>query len=218
MSVVLYGYWRSLATFRVRAALNFKGIDYTESVIDLSKGEQFGEHYHRINAQHVLPALEHDGVRLTQSLSIIEYVNDVWPDRPLLPDDPAGRARVRALAQITAADVHPLIVPRIRNFLEKEFGLGENDRLKWIQHWFNQGSEAIEARLAADNFSGPYAHGKYVSLADMALVSHVVGARLFNVNLDKVPILEAIADRCLETDAFARAHPLAQPGAPKNTP
>src|SRR4051812_31680511 len=111
MSVVLYGYWRSLATFRVRAALNFKEIDYTESVIDLSKGEQFGERYHRINAQHVLPALEHDGVRLTQSLPIVEYINDIWPDRPLLPDDAASRARVRALAQITAADVHPLIVP-----------------------------------------------------------------------------------------------------------
>lgn len=214
MTVVLYGYWRSLATFRVRAALNFKGIAYTENVIDLSKGEQFEERYHRINAQHMLPVLEHDGLRLTQSLPIVEYINDTWPDRPLLPADAAGRARVRALAQITTADVHPLIVPRVRNFLESEFGLDDGARLKWIQHWFRTGSEAIEAGLTVDHLSGTYAHGDRISLADLALVSHVAGARLFQVDLDNAPTLEAIANRCLELDSFASAHTLHQPREP----
>ena len=214
MTVVLYGYWRSLATFRVRAALNLKGIPYRESIIDLSKGEQFSQPYHSLNPQNVLPLLDHNGLRLTQSLAIVEYINDTWPQNSLLPADAAGKARVRALAQIAIADVHPLIVPRVRNFLEQEFGLGEADRLKWIRHWFSKGSEAIEARLAGEGLSGLYAHGDQVSLADLALASHVAGARLFQVDLSKAPTLETIVNRCLALDAFARAHPLAQPGAP----
>ncbi|MDB5774245.1 MAG: uptB [Herbaspirillum sp.] len=213
MAVVLYGYWRSLATFRVRAALNYKGVSYTEKIIDLNKNEQHEESYHRLNSQHMLPVMEHDGVPLTQSLAILEYINEVWPDRPLLPADAAGRARVRALAQITVADTHPLITPRVRAFLEQTFGLDEAARTKWIQHWFREGSAAIEARLN-DGLSGKYAHGDQVSLADMALISHVAGARLFKAGLDNAPTLEAIADRCLKLDAFARTHPLQQPGAP----
>ncbi len=214
MTIVLYGFWRSLATFRVRAALKLKRLDYTETIVDLSKGEQFAQPYHRINPQHVLPALEHDGLLLTQSLPIIEYIDDVWPDTPLLPADAQGRARVRALAQITTADVHPLIVPRVRNFLESEFGIAEPGRLRWIRHWFERGSEAIEARLAEPDSSGAYAHGGEMSIADLALVSHVIGARLFQVDLSLAPRLVALADRCLALDAFAQAHPLAQPGAP----
>lgn len=214
MSVTLHGYWRSLATFRVRAALNLKGIAFTEAIVDLSKGEQFGEHYHSLNPQHVLPLLEHDGLRLAQSLAIIEYLDETWTNQPLLPADRAGRARVRALSQIAAADVHPLIVPRIRNYLEKEFAIEESGRMKWIQHWFRTGSEAIEARLVQDGLSGSFAHGDQISMADIVLVSHVIGARLFNLDLSTFPVLEAIANRCLGIEAIARAHPLRQPGAP----
>ena len=214
MSLVLYGFWRSLATFRVRAALNLKALDYTETIVDLGQGEQFDARFHRINAQHVLPVLDHDGLHLSQSLPIIEYLDETWPHEPLLPADAAGRARVRALAQITTADVHPLIVPRVRQFLEQEFGVDEAGRLKWIRHWFDKGSEAIEAKLAAGRPAGPYAHGERVTLADLALVSHVVGARLFQADLTRAPQLEALAEHCLALDAFARAHPLAQPGAP----
>lgn len=214
MSIVLYGYWRSLATFRVRAALNLKGLAYTETIVDLGRGEQFGEDFHRINAQHVLPALEHGGLLLTQSLPIIEYIDETWRRRPLLPDDTAGRARVRALAQIPTADVHPLIVPRVRGLLEAEFGIDEPGRLKWIRHWFDKGSQAIEARLGEAGCEGRYAHGDQLTLADLALVSHVIGARMFQADLVRAPRLAALADRCLALDAFASAHPLAQPGAP----
>jgi len=214
MTLLLHGFWRSLATFRVRAALNLKGLAYDETAVDLDRGEQFGARYHRINAQHVLPALEHDGLLLTQSLPIVEYIDETWPDPPLLPADARGRARVRALAQIPTADVHPLIVPRVRNFLEAEFGIAQPGRLKWIRHWFDRGSEAIEIRLGESGPAGRYAHGDRVSIADLALVSHVIGARLFQADLALAPRLEALADRCLALDAFARAHPLAQPGAP----
>jgi maleylacetoacetate isomerase len=215
VGIVLYGFWRSLASFRVRAALNLKGLDYVETVIDLGRGEQFGERFRRINPQHVLPALEHDGLLLTQSMPIVEYIDETWRHAPLLPDDVAGRARVRALAQITSADVHPLVVPRVRAWLEQELGVDEAGRLKWIRHWFDQGSAAIEARLADGSAPGHYAHGDRVTLADLALVSHVIGVRLFQADLACAPRLAALADRCLRLDAFARAHPLVQPGAPE---
>ena len=214
MSVVLYGYWRSLATFRVRIALNLKGVAYEEKIVDLSKGEQFQQPYQSLNPQNVLPLLVHQGLHLSQSLAIVEYIDEIWSEPSLLPADAAGKARVRSLAQIAISDVHPLIVPRVRNFMEHEFGLDEAARLKWIRHWFNKGTEAIEAKIAADNLSGTYAHGDQVSLADLALASHVVGARLFQADLSNAPRLEAIVNRCLQLDAFAKAHPLAQAGAP----
>jgi maleylacetoacetate isomerase len=213
MSITLYGYWRSLATFRVRAALNLKGLAYTETLVDLGAGEQFGEAYHRVNPQHVLPTLVHEGRYLVQSMPIVEYINETWPDISLLPADAAGRARVRALAQVATADVHPLIVPRVRNWLDGKLGIDEAGRLRWVRHWIDVGSEAIEGQLAAGP-AGLYAHGDTVSLADLALVSHVVGARLFRADLSQAPRLQSLADRCLALDAFARAHPLVQPGAP----
>ena len=214
MSVVLYGYWRSLATFRVRIALNLKGVAYEEKIVDLSKGEQFQQPYQSLNPQNVLPLLVHQGLHLSQSLAIVEYIDEIWSEPPLFPADAAGKARVRSLAQIAISDVHPLIVPRVRNFMEHEFGLDEAARLKWIRYWFNKGTEAIEAKIAADNLSGTYAHGDQVSLADLALASHVVGARLFQADLSNAPRLEAIVNRCLQLNAFAKAHPLSQAGAP----
>ena len=213
MSVILHGYWRSLATFRVRVALHLKGVDFREVTVDLSQGEQFSAAYRRLNPQHVLPLLEHDGRCISQSLAIIEYINDIWPQVPLLPEDAAGRARVRSLAQIAIADVHPLIVPRVRIYLEQEFGLVEAVRMKWVRHWFGTGSAAIEASLSDDQ-SGLYAHHNQPSLADLALVSHVVGARLFQCDLSAAPRLCNIVEHCLQQPAFARSHPLAQPGSP----
>lgn len=214
MSIHLYGFWRSLATFRVRIALNLKGLAYTETPIDLIKGEQFEAGFHQVNSQHVLPVFEHDGLLLTQSLAIVEYIDDVWPNDPLLPPDAAGKARVRALAQIAAADTHPLVVPRVRNLLESDYGIDEAGRTKWARHWIDKGSSAIEARLTADGLSGRFAHGDRVSIADLALASHVAGARLFQADLTRAPRLVAIVDHCLTLAAFAKAHPLAQPGAP----
>jgi maleylacetoacetate isomerase len=213
MAVVLYGFWRSLATYRVRMALNWKDIAYTEAIVDLGKGEQLAPAFRALNPQGALPLLEHDGLRLTQSLAIIEYIEDTWPGKPLLPPDPAGKARVRSLAQITSADVHPLITPRVRAVLEREFSVDEPGRMKWVRHWFDQGTQAIEARLG-DGLAGKFAHGDDPSLADLALASHVAGARLFNADLAHAPRLVEIVERCMELPPFVRAHPRSQPGAP----
>jgi maleylacetoacetate isomerase len=214
MTITLYGFWRSLATYRVRAALNLKGLAYTEISVDLLKGEQFLPAFHRLNPQQVLPVIDHDGLRLVQSMPIVEYLDEVFPQVPLLPADAAGRARVRALAQIATADVHPLVVPRVRQRLAAEFNASEAQQLQWARHWFDRGSAAIESHLAGEAGSGPFAHGDAVTLADLALVSHVVGARLFQADLSRAPRLEALADHCLAMEAFARAHPMRQTGAP----
>ena len=214
MTIILYGFWRSLATYRVRAALNLKGLDYAETSVDLLKGEQFLPEFHRINPQQVLPALDHDGLRLVQSMPIVEYLDEVFPQVPLLPADAAGRARVRALAQIATADVHPLVVPRVRRRLAGDFNASEEQQMQWARHWFDRGSEAIESHLGGDGSRGQFAHGDAVSLADLALVSHVVGARMFQANLSLAPRMVALADRCLAMEAFARAHPMRQTGAP----
>ena len=213
MALVLYGYWRSLATYRVRAALNLKGIAYMERVIDLGNGEHLQPAYLALNPQGALPLLDHDGLRLTQSLAIMEYMEEVWPKVPLLPADPAGRARVRSLAQVTIADVHPLITPRVRELLEHGFGIDEPGRMRWIRHWFDQGTQTLEARLAEPS-TGAFAHGDEPTIADMALVSHVAGAQLFKCNLSDAPRLMVVVEHCMQLDAFKRAHPLAQPGAP----
>ena len=213
MALVLYGYWRSLATYRVRAALNLKGIAFEERIVDLGKGEHLQPAYLALNPQGALPLLDHDGLRLTQSLAIMEYMEEVWPKVPLLPADPAGRARVRSLAQVTIADVHPLITPRVRELLEHGFGIDEPGRMRWIRHWFDQGTQTLEARLAEFS-TGAFAHGDAPTIADMALVSHVAGAQLFKCNLSDAPRLMVVVEHCMQLDAFKRAHPLAQPGAP----
>lgn len=213
-TLVLYGFWRSLATYRVRVALNLKGLVYRETAVDLLKGEQFDPAYRGVNPQQVLPALQHGGLTLTQSMPIVEYLDETWPEPALLPADPAGRARVRALAQITVCDVHPLIVPRVRHYLAEQLHADEAARLAWAGHWFDRGTAAIEARLREDGVPGRYAHGDQITLADVALMSHVIGARLFESDLASAPRLLGLAERCLAHDAFARAHPSRQAGAP----
>jgi maleylacetoacetate isomerase len=217
--VKLYGYWRSLATFRVRIALNLKGLAYNETIVDLPKGEQFGAAYKSINPQGVLPSLIDDdrgyGAPLFQSLAIIEYLDETHPQPPLLPKAPRDRSRVRGLALIAAADAHPLIIPRIRNYLGKEFNVAEPARMDWARHWIAQGCEALEANLASDPRTGRFCHGDTPTLADLCLASHMVGAKLFELGTAAYPTCERIRDACFALDAFAKAHPLAQPGAPK---
>jgi maleylacetoacetate isomerase len=211
----LFGYWRSLATFRVRIALNLKGLSAEESMIDLQAGEQRSSNYHAVNPQMVLPALvDGDGPALFQSLAILEYLDERHPEPPLLPADARGRARVRGLAQIVASDTHPLIVPRIREYLADELGVDESQRLKWIRHWISAGVQAIEKHLANEAETGLYCHGDRVTMADICLVSQAVGYILFQGDLREFPTTNRIVDRCMAEDAFARAHPLRQPGAP----
>jgi maleylacetoacetate isomerase len=212
----LYGFWRSLATLRVRIVLNLKEVAAEETMVDLQAGVQHSPAYRAVNPQGVLPALlDGDGPPLFQSLAICEYLDERFPDPPLLPSDLRGRARVRGLAQIVACDSHPLIVPRIREFLEREFGLSEAQRLAWCRHWLGEGLRAIEAHLAEAE-TGAYCHGDTITLADVCLVSLAVGYRhYFQGRVEDFPKCAAVVERCLAEDAFARAHPLRQPGAPK---
>ena len=200
--IKLYGFWRSLASYRVRVALRLKNIPFEEIEVNLLEGAQFKAEFDAVNPQHAVPVIEHEGKRLIQSLPIIEYLDERFPQDPLLPSDAYGRARVRALAQIAASDVHPLIVPRVRNFLSAEMGLDEPQKLRFIQHWFSVGSAALEARLARDPETGAYAHGGQVTLADVVLASHVAGARLFKTDLSGAPKLTALVDKCLTQAAF----------------
>lgn len=211
----LYTYWRSLATFRVRIALNLKGIPYEAIYVDLDAGEQHEPQFKSVNPQMVIPALvEDDGNVLFQSMAILEYLEEIHPEPPLLPADPRGRARVRALSLITVADSHPLIVPRVRNYVGKQFGLDEAGRMAWVRHWFAAGLDAYESHLSRDKATGTYCHGDRPTMADLCLVSHAMGFRVFKGTLEKHPTVARIVARCMEDERFASAQPLRQPGAP----
>jgi maleylacetoacetate isomerase len=211
----LYTYWRSLATFRVRMALNLKGLDYEAVTIDLDAGQQGGDAFKAVNPQMAIPALvEDDGHILTQSLAILEYLDETHPEPPLLPRDARGRARVRSLALITVADSHPLVTPRVRNHLGARFGLDDAGRLEWMRHWFMAGLDAYEARLAREPETGAFCHGDTVGIADIGLVSHAAGLRAFKGALDSHPTVKRIVARCLADERIAAAQPLRQPGAP----
>jgi maleylacetoacetate isomerase len=210
-----YSFWRSLASFRVRIALNIKGLRPEVIDINLMQGKQRDADYRAVNPQMVLPAIiDGDGPVLFQSLAIIEYLDEVHPRPPLLPSDPRARARARGLAQIVACDSHPLVVPRVREFLEHEFMLDEGQRNAWIQHWIREALQALETNLAGSNETGRYCCGDHVTVADICLASQVVGAGFFKVDLAPYPTVRRVAEACMKEDAFGRAHPLKQPGAP----
>jgi maleylacetoacetate isomerase len=214
--VKLYGFWRSLASYRVRVTLALKGLHAEEVSIDLLKGRQNSEDYLAVNPQGVVPALVLDegGAPLFQSLAILEYLEETHPQPPLLPQDPRGRARVRGLALIAAADGHPLIVPRVRNYLEKELKADESARNRWLAHWTMRALEAIESHLAREKDTGRFCHGNTPTLADVCLASQVIGAlAYFNCDTKTVPTAMRIYNQCMEMEAFAKAHPLNQPGA-----
>jgi maleylacetoacetate isomerase len=212
----LYGFWRSLASYRVRVALAMKGLQAEEISIDLLKGKQHEGDYLSINPQGVVPALVLDdgGPPLFQSLAILEYLEELKPEPPLLPRDPRGRARVRGLALIAAADGHPLITPRIRTYLEKELKADETARNRWLAHWTTRALEAIEGHVSKERETGKFCHGDKPTMADICLASQVIGAlAYFNCDTKDVPTTMRIYNQCMEIDAFAKAHPLKQSGA-----
>jgi len=211
----LFSFWRSLATFRVRIALNLKGLRPDEVVdINLMKGQQREAAFRAVNPMMAIPALtDGEGPALFESLAIIEYLDETHPQPPLLPKDARGRARVRGLAQIIACDSHPLLVPRVREYLEHEIKLDEPTRTKWCQHWIREALTAIETHLKGKE-TGRYCHGDQVSIADICLASQAAGAAFYKVDMAPYPTVNRIVDACQSIDAFARAHPLKQPGAP----
>lgn len=216
MAMKLYGFWRSLAACRVRTALGLKDIKAEEISVNLMQGEQLKPEYRAVNPLAVVPSLVDDGgTPLFESLAILEYLDETHPQPPLLPKDPRGRARVRGLAQIVACDGHPLIVPRIRNYLEKELKIDEAARTRWCQHWVMQALEAVEAHLAKESETGRFCHGNAPTLADVCIATQVFGAKFFNCDTTSVPTVMRVFDECMKLEAFDKSQPLKQPGAPK---
>src|SRR5262244_4414229 len=215
--IKLFSFWRSLATYRVRIALNLKGLAPDEVIdVNLIKGAQREGAYRAVNPMMALPALiDGDGPTLVESLAIIEYLDEVHPHPRLLPADPRGRARVRGLAQIVACDSHPLLVPRVREYLEHELKLDEPARLKWIHNWIGEALKALETNLAGSEETGRYCHGDAITIADICLASQAAGANFYKYDLAPFPTVRRIVETCMQNDAFARAHPLRQPGAPQ---
>jgi maleylacetoacetate isomerase len=214
MTIKMYGFWRSIASFRVRVALRLKGFEFEEIPVDILSGEQFEPAYDAINAGHSLPTLLHSGQTLFQSLPIIEYLDQIRPEPALLPVDPAGRAYARALAMVTVADAHPLMVPRVRKYLGETFNASHDAIHAWSGHWILEGFKTYE-RLLAERPPAPFATGTSPGLADICIAGHVVSADYFKLNTSAFPAMAALAARCFAIPAFAQSHPLAQPGAPK---
>ncbi len=209
----LYTYYRSQASFRVRIALNLKGVAREEVYLHLGRGDQFAPDYRALNPQMVVPTLIDGETKLFQSLAILEYLEEKYPQPPLLPADIAARAWVRGLALINIADSHPLVVPRIRHYLTDELGLGADQLGGWIGHWLDAGLAAIEALLAEHRESGRFCHGDTPTIADIGLVTQVTPARTFGIDLAPYPRIMRIYDSCMALPAFADAHPAKQPDA-----
>ena len=211
-----FSFWRSLASFRVRIALNLKGVPAEVIFVDLDKDAQRADDYRRINPQMALPALvEDDGTTLFQSLAILEYLDETHPAPPLLPSYPRGRARVRALALMVACEGHPLLVPRVRRYLDHELNLRDTQQAAWRRHWTVEMLAALEAHLAGHADTGRFCHGDTPTLADICMVGHVTVAITQQINLAPYPTVKRIFEAAMALPEFARAHPLAQPDTPE---
>jgi maleylacetoacetate isomerase len=208
----LYNYVRSSASYRVRIALALKGLDCELVPIHLVKQEQLGEAYARLAPARLVPLLRVDDAHLlTQSMAIIEYLDEVHPEPRLLPGDAFDRARIRSLAQDIACEIHPIDNLRVLRYLLHEMKVGEENKTRWYRHWVETGLEVVERRLAADAHGGRFCHGDTPTLADCVLVPQIANAQRFECRLDHVPRVMRVHDACLQLDAFARTHPSAYP-------
>jgi maleylacetoacetate isomerase len=211
----LYTYFRSSAAYRVRIALNLKGLSYDAVPVHLLKdgGQQRQEEYRRINPSGLVPAFQDERITLTQSMAIIEYLDERFPAVPLMPQDAPGRARVRELAQIIACDIHPLNNLRVLRHLVRELKLSEEQKNAWARHWIHEGLAGLEAHLARDPAAGPFCHGTSPTIADCFLVPQVFSAQRFEIDIAAYPNIARIYALCIDLPAFAAAHPSKQPDA-----
>ena len=209
----LYSYFRSSAAYRARIALHLKGLPFDYAPVHLRKGEQNAEAYRALNRQELVPTLIDGDTAVTQSLAIIEYLDERHPEPPLLPSAPAGRARVRAIALAICCDIHPLNNLRVLRYLVHTLKIGEEAKDAWYRHWIDTGLAALEAQLAADAATGTFCHGDVPTMADVCLVPQLANARRVNIPLDGYPTLLRIDATCRPLDAFARAAPDRQPDA-----
>ena len=216
----LYSFWRTSATYRVRVAFNLKGVQPQEHNVNIDAGEQRSEAFLKINPMGAIPALVDRGAGqspapLTQSLAILEFIDETYPAPPLLPADAHSRARVRSLAALLAADTHPLVTPRVKKYLT---GTGKFDDAAWRAwqiHWFSTGLQALEQRLSSEAQTGTFCHGNTPTMADICLASIIVVMRVFKIEVAGIPTVLRIMAACEGLDAFAKADPARQVGAPQ---
>jgi maleylacetoacetate isomerase/maleylpyruvate isomerase len=207
----LFNYFRSSASYRVRIALALKGLPYDYRPVHIAKNEQFSESYASVSASRLVPLLRDGEQVLTQSLAMIEYLDETHSQPPLLPADPIGRARVRALALDIACEIHPLNNLRVLRYLVHSLKVSEEDKDRWYRHWVETGFEAVERQLVAQ--PARYCHGDTPTLADCVLVPQVFNAIRFNCRTDHVPNLMRVHEACMQLDAFAKTRPEACPDA-----
>lgn len=212
-SMKLYGFFRSGSSHRLRIALNLKGLPYELVPVDLRTEQHLGAHYKALNPQGLVPALEHEGRVLIQSPAIIEWLDERYPELPLLPADADARAQVRALAAIVGCDIHPVNNRRILQTLRQQFGADDAAVDAWCASWIDAGFGAYETLLAQDKARGRYSFGDAPTLADAYLIPQVESARRFKVDLAPYPLIRAVDEACGRLDAFRRAAPAAQPDA-----
>jgi maleylacetoacetate isomerase/maleylpyruvate isomerase len=212
----LYNYFRSSASFRVRIALELKGLDYDYVPVHLARGDHKKEPYMSIAADALVPMLEVDGQRLSQSMAIIEYLDETYPESALLPRDPLARARVRSLAQSIACEIHPLNNLRVLKYLVKELKVDEDAKNSWYRHWVRDGLQSFERQLQTNATqrhsvgmaAGIYCHDDTPTLADCCLVPQIFNGKRFDVNLDGLPLTMAVFDACMALPAFQKAQPI----------
>jgi len=209
----LYNYFRSSASYRVRIALALKDLDYEYAPVHLVKNEQFGESYAAVSASRLVPLLQDGDRLLTQSLAIIEYLDETHPEPPLLPGDAAARARIRALSFDVACEIHPLNNLRVLRYLVHDLKLSEDDKNRWYRHWVETGLETVERQLAGHPATGRFCHGDAPTLADITLVPQIFNAQRLDCRLDHVPTVMRVFSECMRLDAFVKTQPSACPDA-----
>ena len=209
----LYTYFRSSAAFRVRIALNLKGLAYEPAFVHLAKGEHRASAYGAVNPQALLPALDDDGCLLTQSLAILEYLEETHPVPPLLPKSPLERARVRSLAMLVACEIHPVNNLWVLQHLKRALGQGEEQVNAWYRHWIADGLAKFEADLGKTEASGQFCHGDAPTMADCCLVPQIFNAQRYQCDLSGYPATMRVFAACMKLDAFDRAQPSKQPDA-----
>lgn len=214
----LFSYWRSSAAYRVRIGLNLKGLSYEIVPVHLVRdgGEQHGVEFRKANPQGLVPVLQHGQRMLRQSLAILEYLDEVWPQPALLPATSRDRQRVRALAQLVACDIHPLNNLRVLQYFEGTWGVPQPERDAWVQHWMVEGLAAFEAMLDDHPSTGAFCDGHMPTIADCSLVPQLYNARRFGVSLTPYPTILRIEQACLALPAFDAARPERQPDAPQS--
>ncbi|OHE80304.1 MAG: maleylacetoacetate isomerase [Lysobacterales bacterium GWF1_69_6] len=213
-SIRLYSYWRSSAAYRVRIALNLKGMPYETLPVHLARGDQHLAPFSDLNPQELVPVLLHGSRILRQSMAIMEYLDETWPTPPLMPTTARDRQRVRAIAQMIACDIHPLNNLRVLQFFENTWNVPQPERDAWVRHWMQVGFEALEDTLADNPSTGTFCDGEMPTMADCCLVPQVYNAVRFGVDLAPYRTIRRINEACLALEAFEAARPENQPDAP----